>query len=107
MTSESNNAEIAALKNQVFILLVALIVVSGTLTVFLFRQVSLTNKDLAQGQQLATVLNQNEAAVSAFVTKLVAYGQRHPDFVPVLKKYGLTPPPAGAFAPAAPAAPKK
>ena len=91
--NDNNNAEIAALKNQVFTLLVALIVVSGTLTVSLYRQVSLAGKDLAAGQQLTTVLNQNEASVQTFITRLVAYGQKHPDFVPVLKKYGIAPVP--------------
>jgi type II secretory pathway component PulF len=104
MTTDTNS-EIAALKNQIFTLLVALIVVSGTLTVYLYRQVSLAGKDLVQGEQLSAALSQNEANVSAFVTKLVAYGEKHPDFVPVLKKYGIAPVagvPAGAQA-----APKK
>ena len=108
MIPENNNAEITALKNQVFTLLVALIVVSGTLTVYLYRQVSLAGKDLAQGQQLSAVLGQNETAVSTFVNKLVAYGEKHPDFQPLLKKYGIAPVPgvpANAPAPAAP--PKK
>ena len=105
MTPETNNnSEITALKNQVFTLLVALIVVSGTLTVYLYRQVSLAGKDLAAGQQLTTVLNQNEAAVQTFVTRLVAYGQKHPEFVPLLKKYGIAPVPGvPASAPAVPA----
>jgi len=105
MTPENNNGDIAALKNQVFTLLVALIVVSGTLTVYLYRQVSLANKDLAQGQQVGAMLSHNEAAVSSFINELVAYGQKHPDFVPVLKKYGIAP---VAGVPAnTPAAPKK
>lgn len=104
MTPENNNGEIAALKNQVFTLLVALIVVSGTLTVYLYRQVSLAGKDIAAGQQLTSVLNQNEAAVQTFVTRLVAYGQKHPEFVPVLKKYGIAPVPGvPANAPVMPA----
>jgi type II secretory pathway component PulF len=93
MTPEDNSGEIAALKNQMFTLLVALIVVSGTFTVYLYRQVSLASKDIAQGQQLGAMLNRNETAVSTFVTQLVAYGQKHPDFVPVLKKYGIEPRP--------------
>ncbi len=108
ISDNNNNGEIAALKSQVFTLLVALIVVSGTLTVYLYRQVSLAGKDLAQGQQLSAVLTQNENAVAGFVTKLVAYGEKHPDFVPVLKKYGITPVPGiPANAQIAPAAPKK
>ena len=103
----NDNNDIAALKNQVFTLLVALIVVSGTLTVYLYRQVSLAGKDLAQGQQLSAVLNQNEAAVQTFVMRLVAYGEKHPEFVPVLKKYGIEPRPGIPANAAAPAAPKK
>ena len=32
------NSEVSALRQQVYVLLIALIVVSGTLTVFLYRQ---------------------------------------------------------------------
>jgi hypothetical protein len=99
-----NNDEIAALRNQVFILLVALIVVSGTLTVFLYRQVSITNKDITQDQRLALNLNTNEMVLREVVGRLVSYGEKHPDYLPILKKNGLAP--AGP-APAAPAAPKK
>ena len=109
MISENNaapNPEIAALKNQVFTLLMALIVVSGTLTIFLYRQSSLAGSDLAQARQLNVVVTQNETALMNFINSLVAYGEKHPDFLPVLKKYGIAPQP-GVPAGAAPAAPKK
>ena len=102
-TDTDTSSEIAALRSQVFTLLVALIVVSGTLTVFLYRQSSLAGKDLVQAQQVSDNLLKNEAGVNTFVGQLVGYGQHNPDFMPVLKKYGLPP----AAAPAAPAAPKK
>jgi len=89
----TNNAEIAALKNQMFTLLVALIVVSGTLTVYLYRQAVLAGKDLASGHQIEAGIRNNEANFQTFVTRLVAYGEKHPDFVPVLKKYGIAPVP--------------
>ena len=117
------NSEISALRQQVYVLLIALIVVSGTLSVFLYRQASISRKDIdalrPQAEQLINSFNQNQAAIGNFVTQLVAYGQTHPDFVPVLAKYGIAPIkgiPAGATvgevraaqaAPAAPAAPKK
>jgi hypothetical protein len=111
MIPENSNEEINALKNQVFTLLIALIVISGTLTVFLYRQTSLAGKDKAQAQQIAAALNQNELAMSAFVTRLVAYGEKHPEFAAqVLKKYGIAPVPgipAGAPVGAVPVAPKK
>lgn len=109
MTSETNagnNSEIAALKNQVFTLLMALIVVSGTLTVYLYRQASLTRSDLTQAKQLNALVTQNEVSIENFLRQLVAYGQTHPDFVPVLKKYNLTGNPAAPFA-TNPVAPKK
>jgi len=112
MTPENNapNPEIAALKNQVFTLLMALLVVSGTLTVYLFRQASLTGSDLAQAKQLNVLVTQNEATLESFLGQLVEYGKKHPDFLVLLKKYGITPgaapiAPAAAAAPAA--APKK
>ena len=93
MNSENNNSnpEIRALKNQLFTLLVALIVVSGTLTVYLFRQASLTGHDLTQSKQLEKLVTQNEVSIKNFVDQLVAYAQKHPDFQPVLTKYGINP----------------
>ena len=95
MTPENNNsesiiAELTSLKNQVFILLVALIVVSGTLTVCLYRQVSIAGKDMQQCQQILAS-DGNQAAINNMIGQLVNYGEKHPDFLPVLKKYGITP----------------
>lgn len=87
--------QIAALRRQTFTLLLALIVVSGTLTVFLYRQSSLARQDLTairpQATQLVQAINQNRAGIQTFVQQLAAYGQAHPDFQPILKKYGITP----------------
>lgn len=91
--NDTNSSEIAALKNQVFTLLVALIVVSGTLTVYLYRQEVLAGKDLAAGRNIEAGMRNNEANFQTFVTRLVAYGEKHPDFVQVLKKYGIAPVP--------------
>ena len=99
------NEQVAALQRQVFALLLALIVVSGTLTVYLYRQASLTRKDTdAITQQFGPAMaafKQNQPALINFVNQLVNYSQSHPDFRPVLMKYGINPtlPP--------PAAPKK
>jgi cell division protein FtsB len=91
----SDNDEIAALKNQVFTLLVALIVVSGTLTIYLYRQVSLENKDIAQAERASAELTTNDEAIVTLVQRLEAYGQKNPDFQKtVLKKYNISPGPA-------------
>ncbi|HEY2329913.1 MAG TPA: hypothetical protein VGI63_08895 [Verrucomicrobiae bacterium] len=100
--NDDSNPQISALQRQMFTLLVALIVVSGTLTVFLYRQASLAGRDIdavrPQAQQLVGAYNQNLTLMDGFLKQLVAYGQTHPDFRPVLLKYGINP----TSAPAAP-----
>jgi len=94
------DSEIAALKRQMFSLLVALVVVSGTLTVYLYRQASVTGKDLdairPQATQIIGAFNKDQKLIVQFVNALVAYGQTHPDFQPVLRKYGIGAKPAVA-----------
>ena len=99
MISENQNDEIATLKNQMFILLVALIVVSGTLTAVLYRQASTATKDLNQSEKMSAQLHTNAVAIETFVRELVAYGEKHPEFLPVLKKNGIVPNPSPAAAP--------
>lgn len=112
MNPESNS-EISALRNQVFILLVALIVVSGTFTVYMFRQASLLGKDVDANTKIVNSLNQGQPAVTAFANQLGAYSMTHAEIRPVLAKYGIIPAPtqpvpgASAPAPVAPVAPKK
>ena len=109
-TPSTTGDQIAALQRQVFSLLIALIVVSGTLTVFLYRQSSIAGKDYAaiekQAEQIVTAYNQNQALMVGFVNALVAYGQTHPEFRPVLQKYNIVPGP-GAPSAAPAAAPQK
>jgi hypothetical protein len=104
-----SNSEIAALRNQVFTLLVALIVVSGTVTVYLYRQTSIMGKDLTASEQLINSFNKGQPAVAAFANQLAAYSKTHPDMAPLLAKYGIGPNgiPTAAPAAAAPAVPKK
>jgi hypothetical protein len=97
-------SEIAALRNQVFTLFLALIVVSGTLTSVVYYQSRQNSKQLAAAEKAIEDLGKNDQNVNAFVGQLIAYSQRDPNFLPVLKKYGL-PLDKSAVAPAA--APKK
>lgn len=86
--------QIASLQRQVLILLLVLIVVSGTLTTYLFYQSRIMGKDLAaiepQAVQILKGYNENEPRLQKFVQSLVAYGKTHPDFQTILKKYGIT-----------------
>jgi hypothetical protein len=93
-------SEVASLRRQISILLLALLVISGTLTTYLFYQSRTIGGDLAalepQARDIIQNYDKNLPTIQKFVQELVAYGQSHPDFQPVLKKYGLplTLPPA-------------
>jgi hypothetical protein len=94
-TSAEISEQICALRRQAFTLLLALIVVSGTLTIFLYRQASVTRRDIEnlkpQAAQLIKAFDQDRPVIQSFVQQLAAYGQTHPDFQQqVLKKYGIT-----------------
>jgi hypothetical protein len=88
--------QVAALRRQTFTLLLALIIVSGTLVAYLYYQSRIMSKNVAavkpQAAQVIQGYNQNLPVIQSFVKQLVAYGQAHPDFQQqVLKKYGITP----------------
>jgi hypothetical protein len=105
--AEDLSAQVAALRRHALTLLLALIVVSGTLTVYLFQQARQAGRDVAQEKQIIANLNQNRPAIDGFVNQLIAYGAKNPDFAQqILKKYGIVSNPPAPAAPA-PAAPKK
>ena len=87
--------QLVALRHQVFTLLLALVVVSGTLTVVLYRQARLTGKDIEiikpQASQIIAAFKRDQPSMENFVKQLTAYGVTHPDFQPILKKYGIVP----------------
>lgn len=102
----NSGSEVATLRNQVFTLFLALIVVSGTVTTYMFYQSRQLGKQLALVEQSLENLKKNEASIDAFVGQLVEYGKRDPNFQQqVLKKYL----PANVIngQTAVPAAPKK
>jgi hypothetical protein len=92
--------QVVALQHQVFTLLLALIVVSGTLTVYLCWESNLVGKEIAgikpQATQTIRVFNQTHPGLDNFVKQLVAYGQTHPEFRPILQKYSINVTPPGA-----------
>jgi len=103
--------EIAALRRQVFILLLALVVVSGTLVSYLYYQSRITTKNIEgikpQATRLIQTYTHDLPAMQAFVKQIADYGSKNPDFAQqVLKKYGIAPK-AAAPAVAPVAAPKK
>jgi hypothetical protein len=85
--------QVASLRNQITLLLLALIVISGTLTTYLFYQAHALGRDLAALEPQARVViqnyNRNLPHIQQFLQEMVAYGQKHPDFQPILKQNGI------------------
>ncbi|MEY2428987.1 MAG: hypothetical protein QOJ40_1872 [Verrucomicrobiota bacterium] len=109
--------QVDSLRHLVTSVLVLVIVVSGTFNLYLLRQVKYAKMDLSgvrqqANQMIAEYKRVNEPLMQEFLRKITDYGKTHPDFTPILTKYGVraTPiasaPPATATAPAA-TAPKK
>jgi hypothetical protein len=83
--------QVASLQRQVTTLLLALIVVSGTLVAYLGYESFHMGKDIRVVEtQVIQPYKQKEPAIEKFITELAAYGQTHPDFRPILAKYGIT-----------------
>ena len=95
--------QISALQRQVFTLLLALVVISGTLVAFLYYQSRQLSKNINNLRQVSQVYKQAQPAIQGFVSQIAVYGVSHPDFQPILNKYGIAP--TNGVAPAA--APKK
>src|ERR1700744_820273 len=100
--SDDISSEVAALRSQIFNLLVALVLVSGTLTLFLFRQASIQGKEIDLAKQQINNYSQLEPALKQFASQLGAYGMTHPDIRPLLAKYGIPFGPAQSVPPVAP-----
>ncbi|MGA9777760.1 MAG: hypothetical protein ACLPRE_12250 [Limisphaerales bacterium] len=85
--------QVASLRRQITHLLLVLIVISGTLATYLFYQAHTFGNDLGvlepQAREVIQNYNKNLPNIQKFVQELVTYGQTHPDFQPILKKYGI------------------
>lgn len=106
--------QVANLQRQVFILLLVLLVVSGTLLAYFRYEDYISHKDTdsikQQATQLINAYNAENSQISqqgaeAFVNQLREFGGTHPDFAQqVLRKYGIPPmQPTNAQAKPAPA----
>jgi len=102
-TSSDLAIQVEGLRRQVFVLLLALIVVTGTIATVLWYQAHVA-KQTVEGirpqamqvintyKQLTTTVNVQQMAT--FVNQINAFAITHPDYAQqVLKKYGITPVP--------------
>ena len=97
-------AQHEVLRKLFLAMLVAVLIVSLSLTVFLMRQVIFVRRDLAgvrpQIQQLVKNYQQvEEPQINSFINSLVNFSRTYPDFNPILAKYKISP---GIAAPVAP-----
>jgi hypothetical protein len=89
----------AALQGQLTTLLLAMVVLSGILTAFLYVQQRFaiqdreTNKQVV-GQFVQVFRQQQKPSMDGIVEKLREFGRTNPDFVPILNKYGYGSPAA-------------
>jgi hypothetical protein len=87
-------AQYDALRHLVLSTLILVLVISGTLNIYLLRQWRSTTKDLAgirpqAAQMIADYQKVSGPLMTDFIKKITDYGQTHPDFAPILAKYGL------------------
>jgi hypothetical protein len=110
-------AQCDSLRHLITSTLILVIVISGTLNIYLLRQWRTTSKDLASirpqaAGMIAEYQQKSGPLMNDFVNKLTEYGRTHPDFAPILAKYNIKPVaatsvPAAAPTPAPAAKPKK
>ena len=94
----------ASLQRQVTTLLLAVFVLSGTVTVFLWRQARYARADLEvlkpPASQIIQSFKQEKPIMDDFLVKLADFGKMNPDFVPILTKYKVQSSSAPATTPA-------
>ena len=98
------------LRQSIVSILILVIVISGTLNIYLLRQWQSSRKDLAAirpqaAQMIAEYQKVSGPAMGDFVKKLTDYGRSHPDFAPILTKYNIRPAGATDAPPASPSSP--
>src|SRR6476619_2072744 len=103
-TARQVQEQLDSLRHIVVTMLILVIVVSGTFTLYLLRQSKYARVE-ANGMRAAVneYNTTNYPVIKDFRDRLAEYSKSHPDFAPIAQKYGITPGP-GAMTPQAPAA---
>jgi hypothetical protein len=103
-TVETLQAELNSLRTLLLSVLVVVILLSGSVNIFLLRQYILVHTQMKESQKIAEEFDTKLTPVSRdFWLRLVEYSKTHPDFNPIIAKYNqfivTTPPPNAAPAP--------
>lgn len=103
--------QFAQLRAQTHNLRLALLIVALTLAGFFFVEVRRNGQALqsmrSQGLQVEEATKKQSPAINEFMNRLAEFGRSHPDFVPVLTKYGVPTTSTSPGPVVAPAAPRK
>lgn len=103
LRAQTNNLRIAQL--------IVALAVAGFFWVEVRRNGQALKAMRPQAAQVDEVSNKQTEAINDIVNRLAEFGRTHPDFVPILAKYRITPTTTAPTTPAAPrvapAAPKK
>jgi hypothetical protein len=93
--SSDLKSEVDFLRQQVWVLLVLAVVVSGTILIYLIRQDVIAKRDLADLKlKSAPIIEQHQKdmpGIQSLMTQLIEYSRTHPDYTPILTKYGMPP----------------
>ncbi len=89
----SGSAELQALRHLITSVLLLVLVVSGTFNIYLWRQYRTVQAELApiqpQAAQILTEANRLNSFAGDIARKFLDYSRTHPDFTPILNKYGI------------------
>jgi hypothetical protein len=109
-TVESLERQLQSLRKLFVIALTILLVISGSVMIFLWGQKRILNSQLRDARKFVDDYEKTTAPfLGNFVNNLNAYAKTHPDLNPILDKYNLrpaasnVPPPVAAPAPKTPA----
>ncbi len=98
----------ARLRHQMTTLLLAMVILSGTLAVFLWQQQRYANQDREYVKATSTAALQDHEKrrpmIDQFINRLRDYGRTHPDFMPILNRYQISLTNLAGPAPATPSA---
>ncbi|MDB6112802.1 MAG: hypothetical protein JWR69_4552 [Pedosphaera sp.] len=88
-TAADLQAEVQSLRSVVVGALLALVIIGISLNAFMMRQASMAGNQAAEAQKFVDEFNTvNIPAAREFWSKLTDYSKTHPDFAPVMTKFG-------------------
>lgn len=84
--------EVQFLRTLLVVSLMSLILLSFSVNIYVFRQVSIIRKELdASNVALKEYQTKREPLINSFISSLQAFSRIHTDLIPVLERYGIGP----------------